>query len=154
MTLETQVTLADETLDTLQDLVQINIDSRDGFREAAGQITDAALATYFRELADQRAQQAEELQTYVQLNNERPVRDGSFLAAVHRSWLSIRDSLTGTDVHAVLAEAERGEDAIKGAYEEGLKETAGSAINDVLQSQYAQVKAAHDRVRDLRDAHA
>ena len=154
MTLETQVTLGDETLDTLQDLVQINIDSRDGFREAAGQITDAALATYFRELAEQRAHQAEELQTYVELNNERPVKDGSFLAAVHRSWLSIRDSLTGSDVHAVLAEAERGEDAIKQAYEDGLKNTAGSAINDVLQAQYVQVKAAHDRVRDLRDAHA
>jgi len=27
-------------------------------------------------------------------------------------------------------------------------------VNDVLQRQYVQVKAAHDRVRDLRDEHA
>lgn len=154
MTLETKTTLQDETLDQLQDLVQINIDSRDGFRDAASQIPDAALATYFRELADERARQAEELQTYVELNNERPVKEGSFLAALHRSWISVRDSLASNEVHAVLAEAERGEDSIKNAYEEALRETAGSAVNDVLQSQYAQVKAAHDRVRDLRDAHA
>lgn len=154
MTLETKTTLSDDTLEHLQDLVQTNIDSRDGFRDAAEQIPDAALATYFRELADERARQAEELQTYVELNNERPVREGSFLAALHRSWISIRDSLAGNEVHAVLAEAERGEDAIKGAYEEALTATAGSAVNDVLQTQYAQTKAAHDRIRDLRDAHA
>ena len=33
-----------------------------------------------------------------------------------------------------------------------LKNTAGSAVNDVLTQQYAKVKAGHDRVRDLRDA--
>ena len=154
MSLETKTTLNESTVDALQDLVQINIDSRDGFREAAEQIPDAALATYFRELATERGRQAEELQTYVELNNERPVREGSLLAALHRSWISIRDSLASNEVHAVLAEAERGEDSIKAAYEEALKETAGSAVNDVLTTHYTQVKAAHDRVRDLRDAHA
>lgn len=154
MTLETKTNLNEQTIDALQDLAQINIDSRDGFRDAADQIPDAALATYFRELADERARQAEELQTYVELNNERPVREGSFLAALHRSWISIRDSLASNETHAVLAEAERGEDSIKGAYEDALKDTAGSAVNDVLQTQYVQVKAAHDRIRDLRDAHA
>jgi uncharacterized protein (TIGR02284 family) len=37
-------------------------------------------------------------------------------------------------------------------YEDVLTETAGSAVHDVLQHQYAKVKAAHDVVRDLRDA--
>jgi len=61
--------------------------------------------------------------------------------------------LSGGDAYAVLAEAERGEDQIKHAYEDVLQETAGSAMNDVLQSQYAIVKAGHDKIRDLRDAH-
>jgi uncharacterized protein (TIGR02284 family) len=39
-------------------------------------------------------------------------------------------------------------------YEEVLKETAGSAVNDVLTRQYAKVKAGHDQVRDLRNAYA
>jgi uncharacterized protein (TIGR02284 family) len=51
-----------------------------------------------------------------------------------------------------LAEAERGEDHIKRAYEDVLTETAGSPMNGVLQVQYSQVKAGHDKVRDLRDA--
>ncbi|TWT39087.1 PA2169 family four-helix-bundle protein [Blastopirellula retiformator] len=61
-------------------------------------------------------------------------------------------SRKSTDCYAILAEAEAGEDHIKHAYEDALKETAGSAMNDVLQKQYAQVKQGHDRIRDMRDA--
>ena len=61
--------------------------------------------------------------------------------------------VTNGDAYVVLIEAERGEDHIKEAYEDVLKATAGSAMNDVLQAQYARVKAGHDKVRDLRDAY-
>jgi uncharacterized protein (TIGR02284 family) len=59
----------------------------------------------------------------------------------------------GAGTHAMLSEAERGEDYIKGKYEEILKGTAGSAVTDVLNRQYRAVKIAHDRVRDLRDTY-
>ena len=62
--------------------------------------------------------------------------------------------MNGGDPYVILIEAERGEDHIKEAYEEVLKETAGSAMNDVLTDQYAAVKAGHDKVRDLRDSFA
>ncbi len=53
----------------------------------------------------------------------------------------------------MLAEAERGEDAIKHRYKDTLK-TASIAANDVLQTQCAGVKARHDQARDMRDARA
>jgi uncharacterized protein (TIGR02284 family) len=53
----------------------------------------------------------------------------------------------------VLTEAERGEDAIKKAYEGIIREVAGSPIADLLMTQFRGVKAAHDHVRDLRDAY-
>lgn len=65
----------------------------------------------------------------------------------------MRSKLNSGDAYVILIEAERGEDHIKDAYEDVLKETAGSAMNDLLQSQYAKVKAGHDKVRDLRDAY-
>ena len=51
------------------------------------------------------------------------------------------------------AEAERGEDEIKHRYEEALKAVPGSAVEDVVRSQYERVKAGHDTIRDLRDVH-
>lgn len=151
MALETKLNLSDETLAAVQDLIQINIDSRDGFRHAASSIDDVSVSSLFEFLADQRDQQADELASYVLVNGERPRREGSYLATMHRTWIDIREMLIKNDTTAVLEEAERGEDAIKAAYEDALRNTTGSAMRDVLTEQYAQVKQAHDRVRDLRD---
>ena len=152
MALETTTTLEDSTVETLQDLVKLNIDSRDGFREAAEKVERFDLASEFRKFAEERDRQAEELKVFVELNNETPPAEGSYAAALHRCWINFKNALAGDDVLAILQECERGEDVIKDAYENALKETAGSAVNDVLSTQMRQVKAVHDHVRDLRDA--
>ncbi len=154
MSVETKTNLDSTTVSKLQDLIRINIDSEEGFQEAAQQIEDVNVNGVFTQLAAQRSQNATELQDYVQWNGEKPRDEGSYAAAFHRTWLNLRSILSGGDVHVVLAEAERGEDSIKQAYEDALKQTAGSAVNDVLTRQYANVKAGHDRIRDLRDSYA
>lgn len=149
---ETIRNLPGETVDKLQDLLRVNIDSENGFRDAAEQVDDVALRRIFRQFADERQGNAAELKQFVELNGEAAVEDGSVLAAIHRTWMNFKAALSSNDAKTVLNEAERGEDHIKHMYEEVLMETAGSAIHDVLQHQYAKVKAAHDVVRDLRDA--
>ena len=76
----------------------------------------------------------------------------SWSAAVHQTWLKFRAALSNSDAWAVLVETERGEGAVLAKYKEVLKETASSPVNDLLQRQYADVKAAHNRVRELRNA--
>ena len=152
MSLETKTNLDDATIEGVQKLIRYNIDSADGFKEAAEDIETESIATLFRDLASERQQLATELQTYVQINGEEPVDSGSAMAAVHRTWLNVRSMINGGAAYPMLCEAEKGEDCIKAAYEDVLKGTAGSAVNDVLTQQYAKVKAGHDRVRDLRDA--
>ena len=151
MSLETKLNLNESTISGLQKLIRYNIDSFDGFRDAAEDVEDAKIAALFRELAAERSELATELQTYVEYNGEEAEDDGSVMAAVHRAWIKVRSSLNGGSAYPILCEAEKGEDYIKAAYEDVLKETAGSAVNDVLTKQYAKVKAGHDRVRDLRD---
>lgn len=151
MATETKLDLNKETVEKMQKLIRANIDSYKGFREAADDVNDEQIATLFRDMADMRSVLATELQQFVEWNGEEAVEDGSVAGLVHRCWVKTRSMINGGDATAILNEAERGEDHIKNAYEEVLKETAGSAMNDVLQRQYAQVKAGHDRVRDLRD---
>lgn len=153
MSVETKATLNDETIDKLQKIIRSNIDSYDGFQEAAKKIDDQQVSQLFRDLAKERSQFASELQQHVKWNGEEAEDDGSVAAWVHRVWIDIRSMLNGGDTTAILSEAERGEDQIKKAYENVLKDTAGSAMNDVLQRQYAKIKAGHDRVRDMRDAY-
>ena len=145
--------LPEKSVKWLQDLIQVNLDSRDGFQEAADNLKakDASLVNYFREVSSQRASQAKELQSLVAANDEKPTKSGSAAAAAHRTWMDIRTALGGGE-HAVLSEAERGEDHIKGKYEEALKDLGGCTCTEVLRRQYTAVKASHDKVRNLRDS--
>lgn len=152
MTAETKLSLSQDTIEKLQELIQVNIDSRDGFNEAAAQLDDMTISSMFRQLSTERDEQAAELRTIVAANREAPQETGSMAAAAHRMLIDIRAALGG-GIPVILSEAERGEDWIKGKYEEILKDTAGSAMSDVLHRHYAAVKAAHDRIRDLRDAY-
>lgn len=154
MAIETKLTLNESTVNKIQELTRVNIDSVKGFEEAAEQVEDLTVASVFRDLASERSQFATQLQEYVSLNAEEPTEEGSYLAALHRTWIDIRSAINGGDAHVILCEAERGEDQIKHAYEDALKETAGSAMNDVLTHQYKSVKAGHDRIKELRDTYA
>ena len=154
MSVETKSNLSEETVAAVQDLIQMNIDSRDGFRFAAEKLeeTHSQLATGFRQFAEIRDVNATELQGLSLMNGKEPTDRGSYSASMHRTWMSIRDMFASeTDPVAVLAEAERGEDYIKAAYEDALKENPGSAVSDTLNRQYRDVKKMHDTVRDLRD---
>lgn len=152
MSIDTQQVLTPKMINQLQELIQVNIDSRDGFRHASEVTDDLTLQSAFEQLAIDRDAQADELARFVAWSGEYPRRDGSIAAAVHRAWMTIRESLSTDDRHGVLCEAERGEDSIKAAYENTLVDFANSAVNDVLMRQYAAVKSSHDRIRDLRDA--
>jgi len=146
------VNLSEKATSSVQDLIRLNIDSAEGFTAAADMIEDSRVAELFREYAAQRTANAEELKSAVAFNGDKPVGSGSTKGTLHRWWLEIRSTVVGGDAANVLAEAERGEDAIKERYEAAVKEVAGSPVSELLMNQYRGVKAAHDHVRDLRDS--
>lgn len=150
--METITNLNEETIEHIKDLVRINQDSAEGFAEAAEVVENDDLKGLFSLMAGERQQFANELRSYVILNDEDGDISGSWKGMFHRWWLDLRGKLSGGDAYAVLAEAERGEDKIKAMYEECIKETTGNPLNDVLHRQYAEVVKGHDRVRDMRDA--
>ena len=152
--LETKYNLNSDTIKGLQELIEINIDSSKGFGQAADKIESRDIAAYFRRCGERRSQFANDLQRAVNVNGEDAKEHGSLAGAAHRWWLGLRGTVASGDEHSVLAEAERGEDAIKGKYEKVLKETAGSPLNATLQQHYVSVKQDHDTIRDMRDARA
>lgn len=143
--------LSPRTIQGLQELIAINLDSSRGLEAAADLIENPRIASVFRSLAPQRREFAAALQDYARSNNVEPTDSGSIKGTLHRWWLNIHGTVRAGDEHAVLSDAEAGEDAIKHKYEAVLKDTEISPLRKVLAEQYEHVKSGHDKIRDLRD---
>ena len=154
LSMETKIELDSVTLAKLHDLVRINMDSDEGFTEASEEIKDKTIAALFLDLARQRKNNSQELQEFIAWNGEKTEVQGSYIAAMHRAWIDLRGMISSGDSHAILSEAERGEDAIKGAYEDSMPSVSANVVHDVLSRQYLRVKADHDRIKSMRDKFA
>lgn len=149
-----QSALTDDIITQLQALIELNTDSAKGFAAAAEQVDDPSIAALFRQVGTPRIRFAEELRGVIRDVGKTPNEGGTAAGALHRWWLSLRGRVAKNDEHAMLAEAERGEDAIKEKYEKVLGLVAGTKLHEMLSAQYAQIKQTHDTVKHLRDERA
>jgi len=143
--------LKDQTVEELQDLIRINIDSCKGFEQAAETIDTESIQRLFRQIARDRRHHVHELRRFVDMTDKDAEDSGSIKGAVHRWWLTARGKLNGGDDHVVLIEAERGEDAIKKRYEDAFEKIDNPQMKQLITRQYSEIKRGHDAVRDLRD---
>jgi uncharacterized protein (TIGR02284 family) len=144
----------DKAASVLNNLIETCKDGEQGFREAAEGLKNPTVKTRFLEYSRQRAQMARELQDEVRRLGGDPEKSGSIAGTMHRGWLNIRAAVSGKDDHAIIAEAERGEDVAKTAYEDALKESLPATAQTLVQQQSVKVRQAHDDVRNIRDREA
>ncbi len=142
----------DDVISKLNDLIQVCKDGQEGFKVAAEGTENTDFKSLFFEYSRQRADFTGVLQELVRSLGGDPEKDGSISGAVHRGWMDIKSLITGKDTEAVLNECERGEDHAKAAYAEALKENLPANVRDVLIQQSQAVLAAHNRIKELRDA--
>jgi uncharacterized protein (TIGR02284 family) len=134
-------------------LIETLKDGQEGFRNAAENVKTPDFKALFLEFSAQRQQYVSELQALVRNLGEDTEKTGSVAAALHRGWIDLKAALTSGDEHAILAECERGEDSAVAEYREALeRDDLTENVRGVIQRQSEGVKAAHDRVRDLRDS--
>lgn len=150
--MSTENTSTSDAISTLNNLIETCKDGQIGFQTAAEGVQNSNLKSVFYEFGQQRARFVGELQTLVRELGGDPENTGSVTATLHRGWINIKSTVTGQDDAAILNEAERGEDVAKNAYEKATAMSLPANVSSVLQKQYAEVKTAHDKVRDLRDA--
>ena len=141
----------DKVVSVLNNLIETCKDGELGFKTAAEGLKSADIKAKFLDYSRQRGEMVRELQAEVRRLGGDPEKSGSVSGSLHRGWLDIKSVITGKDDHAIVAEAERGEDVAKSTYESALKEILPGAAQTVVQQQAAKVRQAHDHVRDLRD---
>jgi len=143
---------AGELRSILNNLIETCKDSQQGFREAAEKINDGQIRTLFLKYSVQRSEFAGELQAEVTRIGGEPVKSGSTAGAIHRGWMDLKAAFTGDNKHAILVEAERGEDAAVKNYREALGKELPSDIHDIVRTQLREINQTHDIVRQLRDS--
>ncbi len=143
--------MTNETVSTLNNLIETLKDGKDGFETAAGDVKDAMVKTTFLEFAQQRSRFAGELQVEVKRLGGEAEQTGSTAAAAHRGWINLKSALGGGE-KAILSEAERGEDVSVKNFEKAMKANLPPDVAGVVRRMFDEVKKAHDRVRDLRDS--
>ena len=136
--------------DTVNDLLQVLEDGKQGFRKAAEAVQDPNLKVLFSEYANERAQMAEELLAFTPAQREE--KKPTVAGTVHQGWIDLKAALTSGDDHAILAECERGEDHAVEAFKNVLVRDLPADICQTLKSQSVRVLEAHNEIRELRDA--
>ena len=72
---------------------------------------------------------------------------------LHRAWIDVKSIFGGSDRASILSEAERGEDAIKKAYQDALNnDELSGEVRETVSNQASGINAAHDQIKALRDA--
>jgi len=141
------------TTDVINNLIEINNDRVAGFEKVIADINDENidLKHLFQEFAQQSRKNGQELAAVVGSADE--VETGNSVSGtLHRAWIDVKSLFGGSDRASILSEAERGEDAIKKAYQDAL--TSGELLPDVtkvVSSQAQEINAAHDKIKALRD---
>ncbi len=142
----------EEVISTLNELIGTCRDGQRGFQTAAEGVADAALRELFYFYSRQRGGFAGELQDEVRRLGGDPEESGSAAAALHRGWMEIRAAVAGGDANAVIGECERGEDAALAGYRAALNVDMPANVRSMVERQFAEVKEAHERVRNLERA--
>lgn len=145
------MTHQDDSISTLEQLIETCRDGQNGYRDAAEHIKAPNIRTWFNQQSLERGQFAAELEQHVQrLGKHDPDRKGSVSGALHRKWFELKEKISGSD-ESVLNEVERGEDNAKHNYEEALKQNLPADIRSVVERQAQSIFSAHDHARTLRD---
>ncbi|WP_411280493.1 PA2169 family four-helix-bundle protein [Gemmatimonas sp.] len=141
----------EEAVSAMNDLIETLRDGEKGFAAAAARADRGDLKQLFSTLSSQRAAFTHELEVQVERFGGKPADMGHVAGAVHRGWMAVKASVTSDDDHAILDECERGEDYAKKAYAEALEKELPIDLRPLIARQADDVRAAHDRVRDLRN---
>jgi uncharacterized protein (TIGR02284 family) len=146
------------TIETLNDLIQINNDRIRGFEDAIKQTKeadgdDADLIAVFSNKVVESQQLKSTLAQEVQVLGETAETGNSISGTLHRNWLQLKANFTGHSERSILEECEFGEDAIKKAYQSAIEEEHLPAyIRDILNDQKLIIDQSHDEIKALRDS--
>ena len=144
--------IREETVEELNDLTKLMIDSFRGYKEAIDQADDSfALKNEFKERAERRSVYIAEIQDYVRSLGGTPEVEGTARGAVHRGWVKF-SNLFRDDEEGAVSSVQNGEAYLAECIEDVLEDDDVSAdAKSLLQKAHADVAAGRNFAGNMED---
>jgi len=147
----TEHTMHNRSADLLNDLLEIARDGERFYRDAAERARSPELRGTFRQMAELRQRLMDELADQLHLRGERPSDRRTVLGASRPLFAEAVAALTLHDDDVYIRQLEATEDRLLAHYEHGLARADDERLRQVLRRHLLAVRAAHDRMRALRE---
>lgn len=144
----------EKTIDTLNELIQINNDRIEGYTTASDETEDFDLKTFFSQLKSTSVHINSELRAEVSRLGGTPTDETRVTGKFFRAWMDVKAAITGNDRKLILDSCEYGEDVAKGTYQEILSnenQNLTEAQLAMLREQYQALVNDHDKVKNMRN---
>lgn len=144
-----------ETIEVLNDLIQINNDRIEGYEKALQELKteDSDLKALFSSMISESHEIRLQLGTEVNALGGDMDSSTTTSGKIYRAWMDVKAIFTGHDRHTVLSNCEAGEDAAQRAYRTALEdEELPAYLREMVVEQQKTLRASHDQIKALRDA--
>ena len=143
-------------ISALNDLVKINNDRIAGYEKAIEGTEDTELRALFAGNIELSKNNNAGLIEYLHVLGGDPASGTTISGKFYHAWIDVRAKFSIKDTHSILADCEYGEDVAYGAYRKALDDKEliwkDDKVVTLLSHQLKDLKAAHDHIRELRDA--
>lgn len=145
-------TTNEKSINTLNNLLEINNDRIEGYNRAVKETDDTELKTLFTQFSETSFECKQQLTIEIKKLGGTPIQGTRTTGKLYRAWMDIKAALTNKDQKAILNSCEYGEDVAVKNYEDALKDhPLGSALYGLIYNQYVMIKAEHDKIKARRD---
>lgn len=123
-------------------------DGVDGFRTAAVEVDNPALAALFNELSESRQVAYNNVVTVLAGTGITiPEEPGTIAAAMHRGWMQVKGALAGDD--AIIKAAATGESEAAADLDRALEATSDTDIEESLRRALLDIERSRERLDSL-----
>jgi uncharacterized protein (TIGR02284 family) len=150
-TLTQDATFTQEEAALLNDLLQMNLDSQNGYETAAEALENQEYAIRFRQFAQERKENADELTHLLRTHGHQASKSGTLSGLFHQGWLNLEALLASGD-GVLLAECERVDALILAAYQNVMGKPGDAEVTKLLRRQFTVIRDARNYNKNLHDA--
>jgi uncharacterized protein (TIGR02284 family) len=144
----------DHDIKQLNSLIEITVDSAQGYRDAADGARSSRFSGPFRARAALRFDIAERLQARVKSLGGDAKESGTLPGSTGRPFANLGQKMMGDD-KSVIAEVEAAEHHVKEVYQKVVLDAELSdPVRAAVESEFAQIQSNLDEMRDLKQGTA
>ena len=148
------MTNREDIIEGLNDLLEKNYDAELGYKNAAENVEDSSLKSFFQGKAQQRYDFGHEIKAELSKLGGTPDKGGSVAGALHRGWMDFKAALSFDNAESVLDACETGEEAALEDYDEFLNEHEISPeLRNVISNQRNRIAASLRSIEMLEEQH-